>query len=41
MPDEHGGVSADVAMRAVGDWKMVLPPTKLQPDHLHQFTARS
>ena len=25
--------------RAIGDWKTVLPQTKLQPDHLHRFEA--
>ena len=40
MKDERGGVSADVATRAIGDWKIVLPRTKLQPDHLHAFQSR-
>jgi allantoicase len=35
--EERGGVSADVTTRAIADWKAVLPPSKLQPDHLHQF----
>jgi allantoicase len=37
MPEERGGVSADVTTRTIGDWKLVLPDTKLQPDHLHCF----
>jgi allantoicase len=37
--DERGGVSADVSMQAIGDWKTVLPQTKLQPDHLHPLQA--
>ena len=34
---QGGGVSADVSMRAIGDWKGVLPQSKLQPDRLHRF----
>ena len=34
---QSGGVSADVSMRAIADWKVVLPPRKLQPDRLHRF----
>ena len=37
MEDEDGGVSADVATRTSADWQIVLPQTKLQPDHLHPF----
>jgi allantoicase len=39
MPVEHGGVSADVSSRAIADWKIVLPQTKLQADHLHPFES--
>jgi allantoicase len=39
VPDQSGGVSADVSSRAIGDWHVILPQTKLQPDHLHAFTA--
>jgi allantoicase len=39
MKEERSGISADVAMRAIGDWKTVLPQTKLLPDHLHQFQS--
>jgi len=37
MPDERGGVSADVSTMAIADWKPILPQTKLQPDRLHVF----
>lgn len=37
MKEEHGGVSADVATRAMADWKTVLPQVTLQPDHPHHF----
>jgi allantoicase len=37
MPEERGGVSADVATRTIADWKLVLPDTKLHPDNLHRF----
>jgi allantoicase len=37
MEDEDGGVSADVATRTSAQWQIVLPQTKLQPDHLHPF----
>jgi allantoicase len=39
MPEERGGVSADVTTRTIGDWKIVLAEAKLQPDHLHRFEA--
>jgi allantoicase len=39
MEDKSGGVSADVSMRAIGDWKTVLPQVKLEPDHVHRFTS--
>jgi allantoicase len=39
MADEGRGVSADVSMRAIGDWKTLLPQVKLEPDHLHHFTS--
>ncbi|HTM26704.1 MAG TPA: allantoicase [Vicinamibacterales bacterium] len=37
MPDETGGVSADVSTKAIADWKPILPQATLQPDHLHVF----
>jgi allantoicase len=37
IKDQQGGVSADVSMRAIADWKVVLPQTKLKPDYLHAF----
>jgi allantoicase len=37
MPEERGGVSADVTTRTIADWKAVLADTKLQPDHLHRL----
>jgi allantoicase len=37
IEDQRGGVSADVSMRAIADWTIVLPQTKLQPDRLHAF----
>ena len=37
LKDEGGGVSADVAARAIGHWTTLLPQTKLQPDHVHVF----
>ena len=37
IKNQSGGVSADVSMRAMADWKIVLPQTKLQPDRLHRF----
>lgn len=39
IPEEPGGVSADVATRTVAAWKVVLPDTKLQADHLHRFES--
>jgi allantoicase len=39
MHDDGKGVSADVASRAIGRWRAVLPQTKLQPDHLHVYEA--
>jgi allantoicase len=39
MPEERGGVSADVTTRTIADWKVVLPDIKLQPDHLHRFES--
>jgi allantoicase len=30
-----GNVSADVSSKAIGDWHVVLPQTKLEADHLH------
>jgi allantoicase len=41
MKDERGGggVSADVSTRAIADWKPLLTPAKLQPDHLHEFRS--
>ena len=41
VPEDNHGVSADTATRGVADWKIVLPETKLQPDHLHAFDALS
>ena len=37
IQDEGRGVSADVAARAIAQWAVLLPQTKLQPDHLHPF----
>jgi allantoicase len=37
VPDDDRGVSADTATRAIAEWKTVLPQTKLQADHLHEF----
>jgi allantoicase len=37
VPEDAHGVSADTATRAIADWKVVLPQTSLQPDHLHVF----
>jgi allantoicase len=37
MDEESGGVSADVAMRANADWHPILPQTKLEADHTHEF----
>src|SRR5262245_20689298 len=37
VPDEGGGVSADVSARTIAGWRPVLGDTKLQPDHLHVF----
>jgi len=37
VKDESRGVSADVSTRAIAGWTDVLPQTKLQPDHLHEF----
>jgi allantoicase len=37
VKDEGKGVSADVAARAIAHWSVLLPPAKLQPDHLHAF----
>jgi allantoicase len=37
IKDEGQGVSADVAARAIAHWSLLLPQTKLQPDHLHTF----
>ena len=37
VKDESKGVSADVAARAVANWSVLLPQTKLQPDHRHVF----
>ena len=39
MRDERSGVSADVSMLAMGDWKVVLPQTKLLADHRHRFQS--
>jgi len=39
MKEERSGVSADVSMRAIGDWRPVVPQTKLLPDHPHQFES--
>jgi allantoicase len=39
MEEQHGGVSADVTTRTIADWKIALPQTTLQPDHLHQFAS--
>jgi len=37
IPEEHGGVSADVATKTIGGWKTILAQAKLQPDRLHVF----
>jgi allantoicase len=37
LHDDRAGVSADVATRGIGNWKIVLPQTKLQPDRLHVY----
>ena len=37
MHDDGTGVSADVASRAIGNWRIVLAQTKLEPDHLHVY----
>src|SRR4029078_4231578 len=37
VKDESRGVSADVSTRENAGWTDVLPQTKLQPDHLHEF----
>ena len=39
VPGDEHGVSADTATRATSDWKIVLPQTKLRPDHAHVFAA--
>jgi allantoicase len=39
MNDEGRGVSADVAARAIAPWSVLLPQTKLQPDHLHTYAS--
>jgi len=39
VKDESRGVSADVSTRAIAGWTDVLPQTKLQPDHLHEFAG--
>jgi allantoicase len=41
VPEDAHGVSADTASRAIADWKIVLPQTSLQPDHLHAFGAET
>lgn len=37
LKDEQGGVSANVASRAIANWTTVLPPQKLQADQLHAY----
>jgi allantoicase len=37
VPDDEHGVSADTATRAIAQWKIVLPDSKLQPDQLHAY----
>ena len=37
ITDAGKGVSADVAVRAIAHWSVLLPQTKLQPDHRHGF----
>ena len=37
LKEEPRGVSADVAVRAIAQWSVLLPQTKLQPDHRHVF----
>jgi len=37
VKDESKGVSADVAARAIAQWSVLLPQTKLQPDHRHAY----
>ena len=37
VADDSHGVSADTATRAIAHWQVVLPDTKLQPDHCHVF----
>ena len=39
VKEQGGGVSADVATRAIAHWAPLLPQTKLQADHLHVFDA--
>jgi allantoicase len=39
IDDDTGGISADVSTRAIADWKVVLPQTKLEADHLHTFAS--
>jgi allantoicase len=39
IKDEEGGVSSDVTMRTIAEWKTVLAQTRLQPDHLHALES--
>jgi allantoicase len=38
LKEEGSGVSADVASRAIAQWKPLLPQSKLEADHLHVYT---
>ena len=39
MPEQLGGVSADVTTRTIANWTPLLSQTRLQADHLHTYGA--
>ena len=41
VDEEPAAASPPTSTTAIADWKPVLPQTKLQPDHLHQFEPDS